>query len=347
MAASVDTSDKNETFRVIDEPNLPSTPVKPDRPMLTAAGVLAGVLLGFGMAFAREYIDPTLGTEDEAAAELKLPILTSIPEVKSREMKPRWKKKKGLALVPKSTEAAAGTPDGFSIHSANPFIRSIIMDPMTAASEQYRVLRARLSSLQKQRGAKTILVTSSIPNEGKTFAACALAGVLAQEPGKRVLLIDADLRTSQACHVLGLDPGDSVSGLFHFLNGTAKVEQLIKRCNELNLSFLPAGAIADKPAEVLSSPELASMLKDVAQIFDWIIIDAPPVLGLADANLIMPSCDTTLFVVSTRTHSELVKNSLQRIGREHLCGVLLNRVRQLKSYPYYYNRFYQKAAQQK
>src|SRR5205823_1990503 len=128
LASSVDTSEKNETFRILDEANLPTTPVRPDRVALGSAGVLAGVLFGLGFAFAREFVDPTLGNEDEAAAELKLPILTSIPDIKTRRVERKEKKKKAHLSIATPSDGD-DPPDEFRLKDANPYVRNIILDP--------------------------------------------------------------------------------------------------------------------------------------------------------------------------------------------------------------------------
>jgi Mrp family chromosome partitioning ATPase len=108
------------------------------------------------------------------------------------------------------------------------------------------------------------------------------------------------------------------------------------KCAEMNLSVLPAGELSDKPADLLSSPELERQLRQVGQLFDWVIIDTPPVLVLADAKIIAPLCDTALFVVNcAKTPKTILKEAIQRIGRAHFSGVVLNRVRKIQSLGYY------------
>jgi hypothetical protein len=108
----------------------------------------------------------------------------------------------------------------FDLHSADRQILAV-MQPFTLVGEQYRLLRAKLSLMQKERGIKTLLVTSSVPDEGKTFTACCLSGIIAQEPGRKVLLIDADLRKPMIERSLGMTGGVEVSGLAQVLRGEA------------------------------------------------------------------------------------------------------------------------------
>ena len=334
LAASVDTNEKNETFKVIDEPNLPTIPVRPNRPMMAMLGAAASLLLGFGVAFLREYIDPSLMNEDEAATELKMPILM-IPEFTlSKDEMRRGRARQRTIPIPSN--------GAFDFERADLRVRKIIDDPVTMAGEQFRLVRARLSALQKERGVKTILITSSIPGEGKTFIACCLAGILAREPGKRVLLIDGDLRTQNVHRTLGMDTRNS-QGLVEMLRGQTDPRTLmhnIKHCSQNNLYYLPAGQALDNPAELLSSPKLEALIHDLAPLFDWILIDSTPVLHLADANLTLPLCDATLLVACAgKTPSKFIKNSIEKIGQKRTIGVLLNRVRSVTS-AYYYAPYY-------
>jgi protein-tyrosine kinase len=207
-----------------------------------------------------------------------------------------------------------------------------VWDPVTPVGEQFRLLRTELASLQKQRGMKTLLVTSAVPAEGKTFVACGLAGVLAQQPGKRVLLIDGDLRKPMAAQDLGLNDSKDRPGLADVLSGKAKVMDLLLSSTETSLFFLPAGKTPDNPAELLSSSLLARTLKQLSESFDWIVIDTPPAITLADTSIIASLCDALLLVVhSSHTSSKMIKYCIQRLGKEKFCGIIMNRSSHVKS----------------
>jgi polysaccharide chain length determinant protein (PEP-CTERM system associated) len=337
LAASVDTNERNETFRVIDEANLPTIPIRPNRPLLMSLSALGSLLLGLGIAFAREYCDSSLSTEHEAASELKLPVVT-IPECSVSRKEVR----RGKAIRRKAPPSADGV---FDLDRADIRVRKTIEDPFAITGEHFRMVRANLTALQKERALKTILITSAIPGEGKTFVGCCLAGILAREPGKRVLLIDADLRTANAQKVLGLESKSPIYGLVEVLRGPSDkraLESCIQRCARSNLFFLPAGETADNPSELLSSSKLEHIIRSLAPSFDWIIVDSTPVLNLADASLAIPLCDATLLVASAcKTPIKLVQNSIQKIGQQRTVSVVLNRVRKLQS-AYYCGKYYKK-----
>ncbi len=229
----------------------------------------------------------------------------------------------------------------FDLKSADLGIKSIL-DPVTLVGEQFRVLRATLDQLQKQRGIKVVLVTSAGPGEGKTFTACGLAGVIAQEPGKRVLLVDGDLRKPHAGKQVGLagDP-EAHRGFSDVLRGDLPAGDALLSAMDGGLFLLPAGKVPPNPSELLSSPNLEAGLKAVRDLFDWVVVDSPPVLPLSDAGILAQACDTVLFVVHAGvTPSKLVKEAIARIGREKVCGILLNRVRHFKSSHYYHYYHY-------
>jgi capsular exopolysaccharide synthesis family protein len=230
----------------------------------------------------------------------------------------------------------------FDLAGADERIKDVL-DPLTDVGEQYRLLRAKLSLMQKQRGLKTLLVTSTVPSEGKTFTACCLAGVFAQEPGKRVLLIDADLRRPKAARDLGLGGGKEIAGLSQVLRGETSPQDVMLSSNSLSFYLMPAGSIPVDPAELLSSPLLEQTITPLRDEFDWIVIDSPPVLALADASLLSPLCDAILLVVRTdKTPVKLIKEAIARLGIEKVCGVVMNRGRRREPSNYYYYRYYRK-----
>lgn len=231
----------------------------------------------------------------------------------------------------------------FDLSKADHRIRSVL-DPHTLEGEQYRLLRSKLSLMQKDQGIKVLLVTSSVPGEGKTFTACSLACVLALEPGKRVLLIDCDLRRPRVCSEFGLIQVEPAQGLTQVLRGDLRIDEALFKANEGNLYLLPAGSEAQNPAELLSSPHLERSLNSISASFDWVIVDAPPVLAMADSSIIAPLCDGVLLVIQMEnTPTKVITQSIQRIGQDRVLGLILNRVRQIKGSHYYYNYYHKNA----
>ena len=217
------------------------------------------------------------------------------------------------------------------------------MDPGTILGEQFRILRTRLSLMQKQSGVKTILITSTVPQEGKSFTSYALAGVIAREHEKRVLIIDADMRKHGSGKDYGVGENREIVGTAQVLQGVCDFRKSLLKSTDPEFWFLPSGILPPNPSELLSSPEAEKMIRRAAGNFDWVIVDAPPALALSDPNLIAPLCDAVVFVVrANSTPAKLVQETINKIGRERICGIVLNRKKQIHSSRHYYQYYYQK-----
>jgi capsular exopolysaccharide synthesis family protein len=245
-----------------------------------------------------------------------------------------------LINEPPQTEIEVCEADRFDLKSASLQIKSAL-DPLTLFGEQFRLLRSRLGLMQKQRGIKTILITSTGPKEGKTFTASGMVGVFAQEPGKRVVLIDADMRKPASGQNFGINGCKPGTGLSEVLRGNIEFSKALILSMNPEFYFLPSGPLPSNPSELLSSPKLDRLLKTAAENFDWVIVDSPPVLSLSDSTLISPLCDAVILVVrADSTPSKLVLDSINQIGRDRICGVILNRLRRSGSSHYYYQYYY-------
>jgi protein-tyrosine kinase len=227
----------------------------------------------------------------------------------------------------------------FDLELADPKLKAVL-DTRTLPGEQLRFLRTRLSQLQRQHGFKKLLITSSVPGEGKTFIACCLAGILAQEPGKRVLLMDADLRRPRTVYNLGLEKETELIGLSHLLKRTHTLEESLLKSSSINLFFLPAGKVPDNPSELLASENLDRIIHETSELFDWIIIDSPPVLNIADSTRLAPLCDTVILVVhANKTPAKFVQKSIQMMGKSAICGIVMNRMKIHPTSRYYYKYY--------
>lgn len=190
------------------------------------------------------------------------------------------------------------------------------------AVEQYRRLAATLHELQGAHGTKVLMVTSALPREGKTLTVSNLAMTLSESYGRRVLLIDADLRRP------------SIHDVFQIPNGAGLSEGLRSDASELtlrqlsrNLSVLPAGRPDSNPMAGLTSERMRALLEESAGAFDWVLLDAPPVGIMPDANLLARLTQGVIFVVAAgSTPHARVERAVSEIGRESIVGVVLNRI---------------------
>src|SRR5436853_1709611 len=189
-------------------------------------------------------------------------------------------------------------------------------------AEQFRTLRSHLYRLREKNPIRTLLVTSTLPGEGKTFVALNLALAIARQHERRALLIDADLRASRLHVRLG---APSAPGLSDYLSGRADEFSILQADPKVELFLVPAGRSAPNPSELLANGTLKRFLDGMSPIFDWVIIDAPPVLAVADPSIIAEFCDGVLVVVRAgETAHDLVKTTLQEFRGNNLLGVVLN-----------------------
>lgn len=214
-----------------------------------------------------------------------------------------------------------------------------VSQPRSPYCEQFRSLRTRLLQAGERQQMRAFVITSAGVGEGKTLTALNLAWLLAQTEGVRALVIDSDLRQPCATQYLGID---APIGLSEVLGGAVRAEEAIVRLDPAGLYLLPGGKARDDVAELLSGPSYARLLTDVRRMFDYIIIDAPPLGMFTDANVLMNRADGALIVVrSGKTRYTLIDRLLEQIPREKLLGVVLNRVdEQFDEAAYYYQRRY-------
>jgi capsular exopolysaccharide synthesis family protein len=204
----------------------------------------------------------------------------------------------------------------------------------TLVSEEFRSLRSRLYLMRRVRPVQKLLVTSPLPQEGKTFVAANLARVIAKQTDKRVLLIDGDLRISTLHAVLGAPP---TPGLSEYLAGGDDVTSFIQRGSAENFFFLPGGKTAANPTELLGNGRFELLMTRVAPVFDWIIIDSPPVVPVSDARLLAGFCDGVMMLVNSGTTPlELTQKACGEFPKNQLLGVILNRVEPEHTYGSYY-----------
>jgi capsular exopolysaccharide synthesis family protein len=208
------------------------------------------------------------------------------------------------------------------------------VDSNQTDAESFRTLRSRLFQIAGTRQLKRVLVTSSIPEEGKTFVAVNLAQAMVRQDRHRVLLIDADLRLSRVHQVLG---SPATPGLTEYLRGEADEIAVIQKGREGNLFLIPGGGPVSNPSELLLGERMTHLLDMVTPAFDWLIVDSPPTLPVHDASLLADLCDGVLFVVRAGSTSfEIAEKGSSEFRDKNLLGVVLNRVEKNESYGGYY-----------
>ena len=201
-------------------------------------------------------------------------------------------------------------------------------------TEEFRTLRSRLYQLREKQPLKKVLVTSSLPKEGKSFIAANLAQVMVRQHGRRALLIDGDLRAARLHAALGTS---ATPGLAEYLLGEADEFGIMQRGAMDNLFFIPSGRSVTNPAELVANGRLKFLLNRVEPLFDWIIIDSPPAVPVSDASLLSNYCDGVLMVVrSNATPFDIARKARQEFHDKDLVGVVLNGIDVGASYSQYY-----------
>jgi protein-tyrosine kinase len=204
----------------------------------------------------------------------------------------------------------------------------------TLGCEEFRTLRSRLNAVRERTQLKKLLITSPMPGEGKTFVAANLAQVIVWQPEQQVLLIDADLRAPRLHQALGVP---STPGLSDYLSGDANEFDVIRRGTPENFFFIPSGKTVSNSSELVANSRLRALLARLAIAFDWIIVDSPPVIPVADAKLISEPCDGVLMVVQAGvTPADLAQRAYRELQGKPFLGVVLNRIEARLSYGYNY-----------
>ena len=197
------------------------------------------------------------------------------------------------------------------------------LQPDSYIAEQFRALRGRIDALETpDHRIRTIALTSALPAEGKTTASINLALVTALSLGRRVLLVDCDLRRPRVHSALGLRPK---AGLAELLNGEVSFEEAVMRADGADLDVLAVRDRPVNPSELLSSPNMRELIASVAKRYDRVILDTPAALGLPDAKAVGDQCDGLIMVVrADKTRQEDVQSVLEILGRGRMLGVVLN-----------------------
>ncbi len=213
-------------------------------------------------------------------------------------------------------------------------------DDNARGTEEFRTLRSRLYHTREKMPLKKILVTSALPKEGKSFTSANLAQVLVKQHGRRILLIDADLRGPRLHAMLGTTASP---GLSDYLQGANDEFSIMQHGPMENLFFIPSGQQISDPSELVANGRLKFLLQRVEALFDWIIIDSPPAVPVSDASVLAKSCDGVLMVVrSNATPVDMARRARLEFPDQALLGVVLNGMDSDATYSRYYYESYGK-----
>jgi succinoglycan biosynthesis transport protein ExoP len=340
--AKVQVAEQHNTMRVIEPAAVPIAPVGPNRLRTISIGAFLSLLAGFGLGFLLEYVDNTIKTVEDVNRYAQLPALAVIPAISSRGPRRLTARGKTSALI-------GGRRSTHPEIQSEP-VHTVASDNRSSAAEAYRGLRTSVLLSSAGGPPKTMMFTSGKPGEGKTTTAINTAISLAQL-GSSVLIIDADLRKPGTHKVFGLR---HTLGLSSYLSGdNLKVEQVIQKLSIPNLSLIPCGPIPPNPSELVSSNKMKEMLVELADQYDHILIDSPPLIHVTDPVILSTLVDGVILVVhggkSTRDIVRRARQELSIVGAK-VFGVVLNNLDMRRegyddSYYSYYSVYGREGAQ--
>lgn len=290
--------------RVVDPAVISDKPVKPKKVLVIVIAFMLGIFLGVLAALLRDRMDNTLKTSEDVEVRLKQPILTTLPLLSQEEVE--------------RTKTA----------------RIFIEQPNSVYAEAIRTARTGVLLTGIDLPQRTLVVTSSVPGEGKTTFSINLATAHAHT--KKTLLIDADMRRPAVSKGLEIPPG--AKGLSNFVSGNATLKECLINVDGSTLMLMPSGAVPLNPLELLLSERFKEALTQLAKIFEVIIIDSPPVELVSDALVIAAQADGVIFVTKAEsTPYQVARKGLQRLRRAdgHVLGVVLNQFDVAKAEKYY------------
>jgi capsular exopolysaccharide synthesis family protein len=279
---------QTNNIRVLDKAEVPGAPVWPRSTLNLIVALIGGTLLALGLVFSLEFLRPRLLDPQDIAAHLGLPLLGTAPRVSK------------FRVNPGAPEAVPG-----------------------AFQEAIRHIRAQIFLSAASPAVRTLAVTSARPGEGKTVMATSLAISIAMS-GRRVLLVDGDLRQAQLASIFGIKP---VPGLANVIAGDVKPSEALVESPIRGLYVLPAGDERANPGDLLDSVRLTQLIAGLRKVFDVVVIDCPPVTAVADAAIVSSAAASVVFVVSaghtSRAVAQFAVDRLEAV-QARVLGVVLN-----------------------
>ncbi|WBH15108.1 GumC family protein [Sphingomonas radiodurans] len=280
---------------IVDPADVPKAPSSPKLLINLFVSLVAGLVIGAALAFALEQMDEAIADPGEVERRLGLPLLGSVPKVEGVEP------------------------------------REALLDRKSELVDAYLAIQTSLGFTTQHGVPRSLAVTSTRPAEGKSTTALAVATMLARS-GKRAILVDGDMRSPSIHHLGGVDHD---RGLSNFLAGNDDISQLTFEMRDLGFTAMSAGPIPPNAAELLTGPRLKLLLQRLLETYEHVVIDSPPVMGLADAPLIASQVEGVVYAVESHgIRSSLVKTALQRLlgANAHILGGVLTKFEARKAH---------------
>jgi succinoglycan biosynthesis transport protein ExoP len=344
VVGNMEKHQKSGKFRILDSARLPRSPSIPNRTRVLTLGFLFGCVLGAGLSVMRERLTPQFRGAEDVELLMGPQLLVAIPDfsflMKGQHQFPISNMEKrslggieGSQLEVTETERPQGSPQNGD-RCRERFVAKVF--PHSMAAEQYRVAAARLQLLNTNAGASIVAVTSAIKGEGKTTTVINLGYTLARDFGKRVLLLDCDFVCPELKH---FSETAIKYGLADCCRGDIPLEEAMTSFTDIPCWIMPEGRIGPGSTELLKTGPLERVLAQLREKFDYILINAPPILPVATMNVLERHTDLLLLVVRANlTSQQVVKRAVSSLRASNPIHVVLNCV-PMKALPYYMSEY--------
>jgi tyrosine-protein kinase Etk/Wzc len=293
--------------RIVEEATLPEKPIRPKKLQNMLVAIVVGLMAGVGAAMFLEYLDDSIQTTEDAEEAVQLTTLGIIP----------WLRAKDAAQL-------------ITLH-----------DPRSPASESYRTLRTNIKFLSADNALRTLTVTSAGPEEGKSTTIANL-GVSFAQAGKKVLIVDTDMRKPTQHTIFELS---NAEGLSSILAGDHSFTQAVKATPQEGLHVLTCGPLPPNPAELLDSQRMTNLIEEMKNLYDLVLFDAPPIIAVTDASILASRLDGLILLLGVnKVTRKAARHALQLLGRAKVKvhGMVVRGVRPDNDgyYYSYYHRYY-------
>jgi polysaccharide chain length determinant protein (PEP-CTERM system associated) len=336
MAGDLELKRQGTQIRIIEPASIPGWPEKPNLLIVMLGGLAAGCALGFGSAFGIEILRRGFVSAEEIEVTLGLPVIAAISHYESAwpggtKESAKIRRQDRMLALPGLAREASGGGSGTQIAVGPELVA--MWYPRSAVAEQYRVAATRLGLMVDRKESTVVVMSSAIMGEGKTSTAMNVSYVLARDMNKKTILVDCDLKRPMVHAYAGMEQS---AGLSEVLMGLKPFEECINYHEQLGLWILSAGIVQSGTAALTHVEQLAKLIGQLRTKFDYIVMDSPPLLPVAESMLIVRMADVVAHVIRARsTRRDVVMNALKMIGEERPLGVILNGI-EAKDSPYSY-----------
>jgi polysaccharide biosynthesis transport protein len=351
IAGNLEKQQQGTQMRIIDQARVPPMPESPNVVMIMLGGLGIGCALGFGSAFGLELLRRGYVSAEEIEIALGLPVLAVISQFESAwpgsAKVPAWesRREKRLLALPGFMEEGVSFIKETQVTVAKELVA--MWYPRSAVAEQYRVAATRLGLIAGKQKSTVVCMSSALMSEGKTSTGLNMAYVLSRDLNRKTVLVDCDLKRPMVRAYTGME---STAGLTEVLLGHKTLDECLEYHEQLGIWVLSAGIETSGTTSLTHVDRLSELIQGLRERFEYIVLDSPPLLAVAETMLIVRMADVVVHVVRARsTPRDAVANAVKMIGQERAVAVVLNGV-EAKDTPYSYynysNRVYESHHQQ-